>query len=85
MKEKIAKAKKYINVVDKLRVILLCVAVLMLLFVYFGEKLWGGMAWFGTSVEHIYIVLSYMVLGIVLTTFAKYAMIAYHNALVKKL
>ena len=85
MKEKIAKAKKYVNIVDKTRIILLCLAVPMLLFVYFGEKLWGELAWFVSSMQFVYGALSYMVLGIVIVTFGKYILIAYHNSLVKKL
>lgn len=85
MKEKIAKAKKYVNVVDKIRIILLCLAVPMLLFIYFGEKLWGELAWFVSSTQFVYGALSYMVLGIVIVTFGKYILISYHNSLVKKL
>lgn len=85
MKEKVAKAKKYVNLVDKIRIILLCLAVPMLLFIYFGQKIWGELAWFSTSVQYIYIVLSYMILGIVAATFGKYILIVYHNSLVKKL
>lgn len=85
MKEKVAKIKKYINVVDKIRIALLCLAVLLLLYIYFGEKLWAELAWFTSSVQTLYAVLSYMVLGIVAATFGKYILITYHNALVKKL
>lgn len=85
MKEKIAKAKKYVNIVDKIRIVLLCLAVPMLLFIYFGEKLWGELAWFVSSVQFMYGALSYMVFGIVIVTFGKYILIAYHNSLVKKL
>ena len=85
MKEKIAKAKKYVNVVDKIRIVLLCIAVPLLLYIYFGEKIWGELSWFTTSVGYIYAVMSYMILGIVAATFGKYILIAYHNSLVKKL
>lgn len=85
MKEKVAKAKKYVNVVDKIRIMLLCLAVPMLLFIYFGEKLWGELAWYVNATQFIYGALTYMVLGIVIVTFGKYILIAYHNSLVKKL
>ena len=51
MKEKIAKAKKYVNLVDKIRIILLCLAVPMLLFIYFGEKLWGELTWYVNTTQ----------------------------------
>ena len=85
MKEKIAKAKKYVNVVDKIRIILLCMAVPMLLFIYFGEKLWGELTWYVNATQFMYGALTSMVLGIVIVTFGKYILISYHNSLVKKL
>ena len=85
MKEKVAKAKKYVNIVDKTRITLLCLALPMLLFIYFGEKLWGELAWFAGASSVMYSALSYLVLGIVVVTFGKYFLIAYHNSLVKKL
>ena len=85
MKEKIAKAKKYVNVVDKIRIILLCLAVPMRLFIYFGEKLWGELTWYVNTTQFMYGALTYMVFGIVIVTFGKYILIAYHNSLVKKL
>jgi hypothetical protein len=85
MKEKIAKAKKYVNIVDKARITLLCLALPMLLFIYFGEKLWGELAWYVNTAKFMYGALSYLVLGIVVVTFGKYFLIAYHNSLVKKL
>lgn len=85
MKEKIAKAKKYVNIVDKIRIILLCLAVPMLLFIYFGEKLWGELGWYVSTTQFLYGALTYMVFGIVIVTFGKYILISYHNSLVKKL
>jgi hypothetical protein len=85
MKEKITKAKGYVKFVDKLRVVLLCVAVPVLLFVYFGQKFWGEMAWFISATQFSYSVLSVLVLGIVIVSFTKVFLVAYHNSLVKKL
>ena len=85
MKDKVAKAKKYVNIVDKIRIILLCLAVPMLLFIYFGEKLWGELAWYVNTTQFMYGALTYMVFGIVFATFGKYILITYHNSLVKKL
>ena len=85
MKEKIAKAKKYVNIVDKIRIILLCLAVPMLLFIYFGEQLWGELTWYVNTTQFMYGALTYMVFGIVIVTFGKYILISYHNSLVKKL
>ena len=85
MKDKIAKAKKYVNMVDKVRVTLLCVALLMLVFIFLGEKLWGQQAWFTASGQYVFAIMFLTVFGSVVATVIKFALIAYHNSLVKKL
>lgn len=85
MKEKIAKAKNYVKLVEKVRVVLLCVAVPLLLFIYFGQKLWGELAWFVAGTQFCYGVLTYLILAIVIVSFAKVFLVTYHNSLVKKL
>ena len=85
MKEKIANAKRYVKLVEKIRVVLLCLAVPVLLYIYFGQKVWGDLGWFLTSVEYIYWVLSYLVLAIVISSFGKVFLGMYHNSLFKKL
>lgn len=85
MKEKIIKAKGYVKLVEKLRVVLLCVAVPLLLFIYFGQKMWNEMAWFTSATQFCYSVLSCLVLGIVIMSFMKVFLVTYHNSLVKKL
>lgn len=85
MKEKIAKAKKYVKLVEKIRVVLLCVAVPLLLFIYFGEKMWSGLAWFVAGTQFCYGALTYLILAIVVASFGKVLLVTYHNSLVKKL
>ena len=85
MKEKITKAKGYVKFAEKLRVVLLCVAVPVLLFIYFGQKLWGELAWFMAATQFCYGALSYIVIAIVVVSFAKVFLVMYHNSLVKKL
>jgi hypothetical protein len=85
MKERITKAKGYVKFVEKLRVVLLCVAVPILLFIYFGQKIWGEMAWFLSATQFSYSVLSCLVIGIVIVSFTKVFLVTYHNSLVKKL
>lgn len=85
MKEKIVKVKGYVKLVEKLRVVLLCGAVPLLLFIYFGQKMWSEMAWFVPATQFCYSVLSCLVLGVVVVSFAKVFLVTYHNSLVKKL
>lgn len=85
MKEKIAKAKKFVKLAEKIRVVLLCVAVPLLLFIYFGDKLWGELAWFLAATQFCYGALTYLVLAIVIASFTKVFLVMYHNSLVKKL
>ena len=85
MTDKISKAKKYINIVNKIRVTLLCVALLMLVFIFIGEKFWGEQAWYTTSGQYIFAIMFLTVFGSVIATVIKFALIAYHNSLVKKI
>lgn len=85
MKEKIAKAKGYVKFVEKLRVVLLCLAVPGLLFIYFGQKIWGELAWFVSAAQFCYSLISVLVLAVVVVSFGKVFLVMYHNSLVKKL
>ena len=47
--EKIAKAKRRIDVLNKWRLAFLFIAILGLLFVFWGGKLWEGTQWFNNA------------------------------------
>ena len=43
--EKVTKAKKPMEIANSFRLFFLFVAVILLVFVYFGGKIWTGVAW----------------------------------------
>lgn len=80
-----AKAKKPVDIANKFRLAFLFVAVLLLLFVYFGGKLWEGAAWFDNAVQNIYNFLLWDILLMLLSTFVKVFFAARYNHVVRKL
>ncbi len=77
-REKLARANSF-------RLFFLLIAVLFLLFVYFGGKIWTGQKWYDNSVQGIYNFLLWDVLLMLLSTFAKFFFVARYNQVVKKL
>lgn len=84
-KEIVEKAGKPVNIMDKIRLFLLFITVLVLLFIYFGGKFFMGNGWFDDTVSVLYYLLSWDVLLIVLVTFLKFMFVVRYNRTVKKL
>ena len=81
----VAKAKKPIDVANKFRLVFLFVGVLVLLFIYFGNKAWEGVAWYDNAVNHLYQFLLWDLLLMLLSTLGKVFLTARYNGIVKKL
>ena len=84
-REKLARARKPMEIANSFRLFFLLIAVLFLLFVYFGGKIWTGQTWYDNSVQGIYNFLLWDVLLMLLSTFAKFFFVARYNQVVKKL
>ncbi len=85
MEEKIAKAKRIIRVADKIKGTCFLTAIILLLFVFLGGKVWGEMNWFIEAEPYIYIVLFFMIIAVIVINIGKMFLVTYHNTLVKKL
>ncbi len=81
----VEKAKKPIDVANKFRLAFLFVGVLVLLFIYFGNKVWEGIAWYDSAVNHLYQFLLWDILLMLLSTVLKVGLTARYNSIVKKL
>lgn len=81
----VAKAKRPVDIANKFRLGFLFIAVLLLLFVYFGGKLWEGVLWFDNAVQNIYNFLLWDILLMLLATFVKFFFAARYNHVVRKL
>ena len=84
-RELVAKARRPMDIANKFRLFFLFIAVLALLFVYFGRKVWEGVPWFDGAVQHIYSFLLWDVLLMLIATFVKFFFVTRYNHVIKKL
>lgn len=84
-KERLARARRPMEIANGFRLFFLFIAILFLLFVYFGGKIWTGEQWYDNSVQGIYSFLLWDVLLMLLSTFVKFFFAARYNRAVKKL
>lgn len=84
-KEQITRARRPMEIANSFRLFFLLVAVILLVFVYFGGKLWTGAAWFDNAVQSIYNFLLWDILLMLLSTFIKFFFAAKYNKVVKHL
>ncbi len=84
MEEKITKAKKIIRIVDKIKGTFFLTAILLLGFLFLGEKMWGDSNWFIDAEPYIYIVLFFLIIAVLAANFGKIFLVMYHNTLVRK-
>lgn len=84
-REVVAKARRPMEIANKFRLFFLFIAVLALLFVYFGRKVWEGVPWFDGAVQNIYSFLLWDVLLMLISTFVKFFFVARYNHVVKQL
>lgn len=78
------RAMRRIRLADKFRLVFLFLSLLMLLYVFYGDKFAGEAAWFEGSRQVIYNILFYVVAAMLLMTLLKIFLVSRYNALVKK-
>ena len=84
-REKVVKAKKPMEIANSFRLFFLFMAVILLVFVYFGGKFWTGVSWYDNAVQSIYNFLLWDILLMLLSTFIKFFFAARYNKVVKHL
>ena len=82
---KLEKAKKRLRRIDRCRLFFLFVAVVLLLFLFWGAKLWEEAQWFTAAREKLYRFLSYDIALLAAASFAKLFAAMLYNRMVKKL
>lgn len=84
-KEKLEKAKKRMEMINRCRLFFMFVAIVLLLFVFWGGKVWDEAKWFIDSRQKLYNFLWYDIVLLVITTFAKLFSAMKYNAAVRKM
>lgn len=80
----IDKALKRVKIADKCRIGLVFIALLFVLFLFYGEKIVGDALWYITFKGFTYEILFFLILLMLLSSLLKIALVAKYNALVKK-
>ena len=84
-KEKLEKAKKRMELFNKVRLFFMFVAIVLLLFIFWGGKVWEEEQWFVDIRQKLYHFLLYDIMLLVLSTFAKLFAAMRYNHAVRKL
>lgn len=84
-KEIVAKASVPMTVANGFRFFFMIIALFLLLFIFFGNKLWEGAAWYEAFRQNAYSFLFWDVLLMLLSTVAKLFFTARYNHIVKNM
>lgn len=84
-KLKMEKAKKRMDRINKCRLFFMFVAIVLLLFIFWGGKVWEDAQWFIDIRQKLYNFLWYDIVLLVVATFAKLFSAMRYNSAVRKL
>lgn len=84
-KEIVAKASVPMSIANGFRWFFMLIALILLLFIFFGNKLWEGAAWYDAFVQNAYSFLLWDILLMFLSTIVKIIFTARYNHIVKNL
>ncbi len=84
-KEIIAKASVPMTIANGMRFFFMMIALFLLLFIFFGGKVWGNTAWFAGFRQNAYSFLMWDILLMFLSTVAKIFFAARYNHIVKNM
>ena len=84
MDTELEKALKRVKLADRIRIALVIIALLFVLFLFYGDKIVGDAGWYISFKALTYEILFFLILLMLLSTMLKMAFVAKNNALVKK-
>lgn len=84
-KQKIEKARKRMELLNKFRLVFMFVAIVLLLFIFWGGKAWEQQQWFADTRQKLYNFLWYDIVMLLIMTFSKLFATMRYNSLVRKL
>lgn len=84
-KQKMERARKRMERINKLRLVFMFVAIVLLLFIFWGGKVWEDVQWFIDIRQKLYNFLWYDIVLLVIMSFAKLFSAMRYNAAVRKI
>lgn len=84
-KEIVAKASVPMTIANGFRWFFMIIALFLLLFVFFGNKIWAGAAWYQAFTQNAYSFLLWDILLMLLSTIVKMIFTVRYNHIVKNL
>ena len=84
-KQKLEKAKRRMEMINKWRLVFMFAAIVLLVFIFWGGKAFGGLQWFIDIRQKLYNFLWYDIVLLVAATFAKLISAMKYNSAVRKL
>lgn len=84
-KEIVARASVPMSIANGFRWLFMIIALFLLLFIFFGGKVWAGVEWYESFVQKSYAFLMWDILLMLLSTVLKIVFTARYNHIVKKL
>lgn len=84
-KEKVAKASVPMTIANGFRWFFMIIALFLLLFLFFGNKIWGDVSWYAAFVQKAYSFLVWDILLMLVSTFVRIIFTARYNHIVKNL
>ncbi len=84
-KGRLERAKKRMELINKFRLLFMFVAIVLLLFIFWGGKVWDEAQWFIDIRQKLYNFLWYDIVLLAASTFAKLFSAMKYNAEVRKL
>ena len=84
VKEKLDKLRKKIKVADRFRLVFLFAALMMVLFIFYGNKFAMETTWYESSRVTIYNILFYAVFFMLVSSLSKIVLVTKYNRILKK-
>lgn len=84
-KEIVAKASVPMTIANGFRWFFMIIALFLLLFIFFGNKIWGDAAWYQAFTQNAYSFLLWDILLMLLSTIVKMIFTVRYNHIVKNL
>jgi uncharacterized membrane protein YidH (DUF202 family) len=84
MDEQLQKAFRKVKLAENLRMLLLFLCLLIVLFLFYGDKFWGEAEWFQSTKLPLYNVLFFVVIIMFVLSVVRIFLVKSYNSLVKK-